>query len=136
MDSKQATRKVSGQASWLVRVICNRKKIVRKIKIFFNFFSKKLSLTVLRIKDPGSGAFLTPGSGMGKKSGSGSRGRGPDPQHWNIFTHFFSSFFHKIVTNSVEDLGSRNRMGKKNQDPDQGFWIRNTGTIFFIFFLT
>jgi hypothetical protein len=50
------------------------------------------------VADPGSGAFLTPGSGMGKKSGSGSRnlfdprsrmekfGSGiniPDPQHWD-----------------------------------------------------
>ncbi len=28
--------------------------------------------------DPGSGAFLTPGSGMGKKSGSGSGMNNPD----------------------------------------------------------
>ncbi len=28
--------------------------------------------------DPGSGAFLTPGSGMGKKSGSGIRDLDPD----------------------------------------------------------
>ncbi len=62
MDSKQAMKKVSGQASWLVRVICNRKKIVRKNKDFLNFFSKKLSLTLLLIQDPGSGAFL--GSGI------------------------------------------------------------------------
>jgi hypothetical protein len=61
MDSKQATRKVSGQAVGS-SVICNRKKIVRKNKDVFNFLSKKLSLTLLRIQDPGSGAFL--GSGI------------------------------------------------------------------------
>jgi hypothetical protein len=30
-------------------------------------------------RDPGSGAFLTPGSGMGKKSGSGSGIRNVQP---------------------------------------------------------
>ncbi len=30
MDSKQATRKVSGQASLLVRIICNREKNIKK----------------------------------------------------------------------------------------------------------
>jgi hypothetical protein len=33
---------------------------------------------MLRIREPGSGAFLTPGSGMGKKSGSGSGMNNPD----------------------------------------------------------
>ncbi len=36
------------------------------------------SRSVLRIRDPGSSAFLTPGSGMGKKSGSGSGMNNPD----------------------------------------------------------
>jgi hypothetical protein len=52
MDSKQATRKVSGQASWLVRVICNRKKIVRKNKDFLQFFSQKIVTNI--VADPGS----------------------------------------------------------------------------------
>ncbi len=33
---------------------------------------------MLRIRDPGFVAFLTPGSGMGKKSGSGSGMNNPD----------------------------------------------------------
>jgi hypothetical protein len=36
------------------------------------------SIAVLRIRNPGSGAFLNPGSGMGKKSGSGSGMSHPD----------------------------------------------------------
>jgi hypothetical protein len=35
-------------------------------------------ISVLRIRDPGSDAFLTPGSGMGKKSKSGSGMNIPD----------------------------------------------------------
>jgi hypothetical protein len=51
MDSKQATRKLSVQASWLIRVICNREKYRKKNKDFFSFFSKKMLLTVVRIRD-------------------------------------------------------------------------------------
>jgi hypothetical protein len=39
-----------------------------------SFFYKKSSVAV-----PESDAFLTPGSGMGKKSGSGSGMNNPDP---------------------------------------------------------
>ncbi len=38
MDSKQATRKLSVQASWLIRVICNREKNSKKNKDLFQFF--------------------------------------------------------------------------------------------------
>ncbi len=42
--------------------------------IFMDFQEHIMLLPVLRIRnwDPGSGAFLTPGSGMGTKSGTGS----------------------------------------------------------------
>jgi hypothetical protein len=39
--------------------------------------------------DPGSGAFLTPGSGIGKKSGSGSGMNNQDRISWSLETHFF-----------------------------------------------
>jgi hypothetical protein len=40
--------------------------------------STKLGKNHVTDPDPGSGAFLTPGSGMGKKSGSGSEMNNPD----------------------------------------------------------
>jgi hypothetical protein len=54
-----------------------------KVVIGWDFPLENLWLSaVLRIRDPGSGAILTPGYGMDKKSGSGSGGNNPDPQHW------------------------------------------------------
>jgi hypothetical protein len=38
--------------------------------------------------DPGSGAFLTPGSGMGKKSGSGIRDEQPGSYFLELKRHF------------------------------------------------
>ncbi len=43
----------------------------------------------IRIQDPGSGAFLTPGSGMGKKSGSGSGMNIPDHISESLETIFW-----------------------------------------------
>jgi hypothetical protein len=55
---------------------------------------------VLRIPDPGSGAFLSPGSGMGKKSGSGMNNPIIIPRVWKQF------FGVKILKFYNEDLGS------------------------------
>jgi hypothetical protein len=57
-------------------------------------------LKVLRIRDPGSGAFLTPGSGMGKKSGSGMN----NPDH--ISESLETIFWVKILKFFNEDPGS------------------------------
>jgi hypothetical protein len=50
-----------------------------------------LKKTVLRIRDPGSGAFLTPGSGMVRKSASGSGFRDEQPGSYflELRNHFF-----------------------------------------------
>jgi hypothetical protein len=53
------------------------------------FWSITFSAKVLRIRDPGSGAFLTPGSGMGKKSGSGSGMNNPDHISKSLETIFW-----------------------------------------------
>jgi hypothetical protein len=49
--------------------------------------------------DPGSGAFLSPGSGMGRKSASGSRIRDEQPGTYflELRTHFFGFFGVKIL---------------------------------------
>ncbi len=64
--------------------------------------------------DPGSGAFLSRGSGIGKKSGSGSGMKNPD-----------------YITESLEtrDPGRKKIRirGGKNSDPGYTFWTRNTG---------
>jgi hypothetical protein len=41
------------------------------------------------VADPGSGAFLTPGSGMGRKSASGSGMNNPDNIFWSLETIFW-----------------------------------------------
>jgi hypothetical protein len=51
--------------------------------------------------DLGTGAFLTPGSGRGKKSGSGSRTNIPD----HISESFETIFWLKILKFFYEDLG-------------------------------
>ncbi len=80
--------------------------------------------------DPGSGAFLTPGSGMGRKSafGSGIRDEQPgirDEQPGSYFlelrNHFFGFFWVKILKFFDADprwrqIGSGIRDGKKS-DP-------------------
>jgi hypothetical protein len=55
-----------------------------------DFLCLKKPVLGIRIRDPGSGVFLTPGSVMGKKSGSGIRIRAKHPgsyfrEHSNIF---------------------------------------------------
>ncbi len=84
-----------------------------------------LLYTVLRIRiqDPGSGAFLTPGSGMGKKSGSGSGMNNPD--HISecfelIFWGYNIKFFDAYQRSRIEEFGTGIRDGKK-----MGFGIRD-----------
>jgi hypothetical protein len=74
--------------------------------------------------DPGSDAFLTPGSGMGKKSGPGKEAEerarlsteteGSEPTSQPVTG---STCVHRPGTSGA-DPGSG--MGKKNQDPDPG----------------
>jgi hypothetical protein len=49
------------------------------------------------VADPGSGAFLTPGSGMGKKSGFGSGIRDEQPDHGSYFRELRAIFWVKIL---------------------------------------
>jgi hypothetical protein len=60
--------------------------------------------------DPGSGAFLTPGSGMDNKSGSGSRINHPDH-----------------IAKSLKTIFWVNILKFFDADPRKTFWIRNTG---------
>jgi hypothetical protein len=62
--------------------------------------------------DPGSNAFLTPGSGMGKKSGSGSGMNNPDHISESL-KHFFGV---KILKFFDADAGS----GINILDPNTG----------------
>jgi hypothetical protein len=52
----------------------------------------------IRIRDPGLGAFLTPGSGMGRKSASGSGIRDEQPRSYflELRNHFFGFLGVKI----------------------------------------
>ncbi len=65
---------------------------------------------VLRIRDPGLGAFLTPGSGIwdGRKSatGSGIRDEQPGSYLLELRNQFFAFFGVKILKIFVEDPGS------------------------------
>jgi hypothetical protein len=60
------------------------------------------------VADPGSGAFLTPGSGMGRKSASGSGIRDEQPASYflELRNHFFGFFRVKILKFFDEDPGS------------------------------
>ncbi len=80
--------------------------------------------SVISVADPGSGAFLTPGSGMGKKSGSGSKMNNPD----YISERLETLFWIKILKNSlmrIRDLGWK-KFGS-------GIRIRNTVSYYVIF---
>ncbi len=69
----------------------------------------------IRIRDPGSGACLTPGSGMGKKSGSGHGIRIRDEQPGSYFRELKTIFWVKILKFFNVDPGSRM---KKNRIRD------------------
>jgi hypothetical protein len=72
--------------------------------------------------DPGSGAFLTPGSGMGKKSRSGSG--------MNILDHTSESleYLNSLMRMQIRNPGIFLTLdpGWKNSDPGQTSRIRNT----------
>ncbi len=77
----------------------------------------------IRIRDPGLGAFLTPGSGIraGRKSSSGSGIRDEQPGSYflELRYHFFAFFGLKILEFFDEDPGSGIRDGDKS-DPGSG----------------
>jgi hypothetical protein len=58
--------------------------------------------------DPGPGAFLTPGSGMGKKSGSGSWKNNPDHISESLETIFRVKILKFLVARTRDE---------KNSDP-------------------
>jgi hypothetical protein len=71
--------------------------------------SKHIFLTVLRIRvrDPGSGAFLTPGSGMGwEKVSIRIRDEQPGSYFLELRNHFFAFFGVKMLKFFDEDPGS------------------------------
>jgi hypothetical protein len=72
----------------------------------------------IRIQDPGSGAFLTPGSGIGKISRSGSGKNITDP----ISVSLEIIFWVKILKFFDADPGSGNIY-----DPASGIWDRGSG---------
>ncbi len=85
---------------------------------FVNFFwpgvvASRALLPVLRIRDSGSGAFLTPGSGIGKKSGSGSGMNNPD----HISESLETIFWVKILLFFDEDPGSGMEKKIRFRDP-------------------
>jgi hypothetical protein len=62
--------------------------------------------------DPGTGAFLTPGSSMGKKSGSESWINNPDNISDSLRTLFGLKFFDVVAGSRMEKFGSMiNRSG-------------------------
>jgi hypothetical protein len=65
--------------------------------------------------DSGSGAFLTPGSGIGKKLGSGSGMTNPDHISESLRTIFW-----------IKLLKTKNRIRDgKNSDPKFGSWLKS-----------
>jgi hypothetical protein len=78
------------------------------------------------IRDPGLGAFLTPGSGIrdGRKSASGSGIRDEQPGSYflELRNHFFAFFGVKILKFFDEDRGSGIRDGDSS-DPGSGINI-------------
>jgi hypothetical protein len=75
--------------------------------------------------ESGSSAFLTPGSGMGKKkSGSGSGMTNPDHISVSLETIFWVEIL-KTSLMQIRDGKNRIRDGNKNSDPASTFRIRN-----------
>jgi hypothetical protein len=82
--------------------------------------------------DPGSGAFLTPGSGMGRKSASGSGIRDEQPVSYflELRNHFFGFFGVKYLiwcgsgmeTIRIRDPGWK-KVGSGINIPDPQHWM-------------
>ncbi len=75
--------------------------------------------------DPGSGAFLTPGSRMGRKSASGSRMNNPNHIFYSLETTFFGCFGVKILKFFDADPGSGM---ETDRIPDGKSRIRDPGS--------
>jgi hypothetical protein len=105
-------------------------------KVRFTKYSAKISQKSVRktsVADPdlGSGAFFTPGSGMGRKSASGSGIRDEQPRSYfqELRNHFFGLKYIKHLNSLMRirdgdssDPGSGIRDGKKS-DPGSGINI-------------
>jgi hypothetical protein len=65
--------------SFQLHDVAVRKGAILKGGFFYLFYVRYL--TSVADPDPGSGGFLTPGSGMGRKSASGSGIRDEQPDH-------------------------------------------------------
>jgi hypothetical protein len=82
----------------------------------------------IRIRDRGYGAFLTPGSGMGRKSASGSGIRDEQPGSYflELRNHFFGFFGVKILEFFDADPGSGTET-VRIRDPGSGMEKRRIG---------
>jgi hypothetical protein len=83
--------------------------------------------------DPGSGAFLTLGSGMGKKSGSGSGMNNPDQISESLETILWVKilkFFEADPGSEMEKIRIR---GGKNSYPGSGINIPDPQPFFHVF---
>ena len=65
------------------------KKYTNTSPLWVFFIKTCIFNKITNVADPGSGAFLTPKSGMGKKSGSGSGMNNPDHISENLETIFW-----------------------------------------------
>jgi hypothetical protein len=75
------------------------------------------------VADPGSGAFFTPGSGMGEKSGSGSGMNNPDHIFESLETIFWVKILKFFDADSVWKKFGSGIQGGKNSDPGSGLNI-------------
>jgi hypothetical protein len=101
--------------------------ILLNVASIFNFIFQFQQRYIAKtsVADPGSGAFLTPGSGMGRKSASGSgiRHEQPGSNFLELRNHFFCffgvnilKFFDADPGSGMEKFGSGIQNGKKS-DP-------------------
>jgi hypothetical protein len=73
----------------------------------------QLFLTSIADSDPGSGAFLAPGSGIGKKSRSGSGRNNPNHISESLETTFYVKILKFFDANPGSGLGKNSDPGRK-----------------------
>jgi hypothetical protein len=110
-------------------LICRAHTLRRLFVLLFSILTK--AVLRIRIRDPGLGAFLTPGYGIrdGRKSASGSgiRDEQPGSCFLELRNHFFAFFGVKILKFFDEDPGSGMET-VRIRDPGLkkvGSWIRD-----------
>ncbi len=91
--------------------------VVSIFNFIFQFQQRYIAKT--SVSDPGSGAFLTPGSGMGRKSASGSGIQHEQPGSYflELRNHFFLFFFGLKYLNSLMRIRDP---GWRSLDPGSG----------------